>query len=163
MSFAANRIGVGPMAAVAGAMAQCVGQAGMEAGASEAIIENGGDIFVHTHRPVTIGLFPGAGQLAHELAFSIEASDTPLAICSSSGKMGHSHSLGQCNLATVVAKDAALADAAATQAANRVKTIEDVNPTLEYMAAIEGIDGILIVKQDRVGMAGHLPELVRLR
>ena len=163
MALAADRIGVGPMAAVAGAMAQCAGQAGLEAGASEAIIENGGDIFVQTPRPVTIGLFPGAGQLAHQLAFSLQGKDTPLAICSSSGHMGHSHSLGKCDLATVVAKNAALADAAATHAANRVRTIEDVNPTLEYMAAIEGIDGILIVKQDRVGMAGHLPELVRLR
>ena len=70
-------------------------------------------------------------------------------------------SLGQCDLATVAAKDAALADAAATEAANLVRAIEDVDPTLQRIAAIEGVDGLLIVKDDRVGLAGRLPKLVK--
>ena len=77
--------------------------------------------------------------------------------------MGHSESLGQCDLATVVARDAALADAAATQAANLVRTVEDVDPALERIAAIEGIEGVMIVKNDRVGLAGQLPPLVKIR
>jgi ApbE superfamily uncharacterized protein (UPF0280 family) len=77
--------------------------------------------------------------------------------------MGHSKSLGNCDLATVVAKDAALADAAATQAANLVKTEDDMNPALERIAAIEDIDGVLIVKNDRVGLAGKLPPLVKIK
>ena len=70
-------------------------------------------------------------------------------------------SLGQCDLATVVAKDAALADAAATQAANLVRTPEDMDAALERIAAIEGIAGVLIVQDDRVGLAGRLPRLVK--
>jgi ApbE superfamily uncharacterized protein (UPF0280 family) len=70
-------------------------------------------------------------------------------------------SRGQCDLATVVAREAALADAAATEAANRVRTIDDVNPAVQHIARIEGVDGVLIVKDDRVGLAGHLPSLVR--
>jgi uncharacterized protein len=97
------------------------------------------------------------------LAFALSADETPISICSSSGKMGHSMSLGQCDLATVVAQDAALADAAATAAANQVKTVDDVNPAVERMADIEGIDGVLIVKDDRIGLAGHLPSLVKAR
>ncbi len=69
-----------------------------------------------------MGIFSGTEKLNNELAFVIEEADTPLAICSSSGRMGHSTSLGNCDLATLVAKGAALADAAATQAANLVKT-----------------------------------------
>ena len=72
-------------------------------------------------------------------------------------------SLGQCDLATVVAADAALADAAATQAANLIKTEHDVNLTLERITAIPGIDGVLIVKNDRIGLAGQLPTLVKIR
>jgi len=72
-------------------------------------------------------------------------------------------SLGQCDLATVVAKDAALADAAATMAANLVRTVEQVDSALERIAAIEGIDGLMIVKDDRVGLAGRLPRLVKGR
>jgi len=64
---------------------------------------------------------------------------------------------------TVVAKDAALADAAATQAANLVNSEEDVNQALQRIAAIEGIDGVVIVKNDRVGLAGQLPPLVKIQ
>ncbi len=163
MARAAHCVGVGPMAAVAGAMAQCAAEAGLKAGASEVIIENGGDLYVRTVSPVVIGLVSGTPKLTGQLAFSLQPSDTPISICSSSGHMGHSMSLGHCDLATTVGKEAALADAAATQAANLVKTEQDVNPTLERIAAIQGIDGVLIVKNDRVGLAGKLPPLVKIR
>ncbi len=161
MDEAARLVGVGPMAAVAGIMAEFAAVAGIEAGAKEVIVENGGDVYLRAAGPVVIGLHPGTAELVGQLAFSIEADDTPIAICSSSGKMGHSTSLGRCDLATVVAKDAALADAAATRAANLVRTVEEINPALERIAAIEGVDGVLIVKNDRIGLAGRLPDLVK--
>ncbi len=163
MARAAQFVGVGPMAAVAGAMAQCAGEAGLEAGAREAIVENGGDIYLRAAEQVTIGLDTGRAKLTNRLAFSLQPHDTPISICSSSGKMGHSKSLGECDLATVVAADAALADAAATQTANLVRTAEDVDPALERIAAIEGIDGVMIVNNDQVGLAGQLPPLVKIR
>jgi hypothetical protein len=151
------------MAAVAGAMAQFAGEAGLEAGAQEAIVENGGDVYLQASEPVNIGLRTGTTDLSDRLAFSLQAHDTPISICSSSGQMGHSKSLGKCDLATVVARDAALADAGATQAANLVKTVEDVNPALERITAIEGIMGVMIIKNDRVGLAGQLPPLVKIK
>ena len=161
MARAARLVGVGPMAAVAGAMAQCAAQAALSAGAAEAIVDNGGDIYLRTVEPVVVGLGTGATGLADRLAFSIEPHETPIAICSSSGKMGHSTSLGQCDLATVIAQDAALADAAATQAANLVRTVDDVDAALERIAGIEGIAGVVIVKDDRIGLAGRLPQLIK--
>ncbi len=62
-----------------------------------------------------------------------------------------------------MAKQAALADAAATQAANLVKQVGEVDSALEQIAAIEGIDGVVIVKNDRFGLAGSLPPLVKTR
>ena len=161
MARAARLVGVGPMAAVAGAMAQCAAEAALAAGSPEAIVENGGDIYLRAQEPVIIRLDTGTDELGDRLGFSLDARDTPISICSSSGKMGHSTSLGKCDLATVVAKDAALADAAATQAANLVKAIEEVDEALERIAAIEGIDGVLIVKGDHVGLAGRLPRFVK--
>ncbi|MFC1636151.1 UPF0280 family protein [Planctomycetota bacterium] len=163
MARAARLVGVGPMAAVAGAMAQCAVEAGLEAGAREVIVDNGGDIYLRAAKPVIIGLDSGGAELADRLAFSLGPDDTSLAICSSSGRMGHSTSLGQCDLATVVSIDAALADAAATRAANLVKSVEDVDGALEQIAAIEGVDGVMIVKNARVGLAGQLPPLVKIQ
>lgn len=163
MAHAADRVGTGPMAAVAGTMAQLAALAGVKAGADEAIVENGGDIYLQTSQEVIIGLYPGAGKLASQLGFSLKPEDTPISICSSSGKMGHSTSLGQCDLATVVSTDAALADAAATQAANLVRTADDVEPTLNRISAIDGVDGVLVVKDENIGMAGQLPLLIKIK
>ena len=161
MSRAAKLAGTGPMAAVAGMMAQLAAEAAIKKQCSEVIVENGGDIYLQTTEPVVIGLYPGESEVTGQLAFSLQGEDTPISICSSSGKMGHSMSLGMCDLATVVAKEAALADAAATQAANLVKTIDDVEPALNRIARIEGVDGVVIVKDGQVGLAGKLPELVK--
>ena len=161
MARAAETVGVGPMAAVAGTMAQLAVEAALDDGADEAVVENGGDMFLVCHRPVVIGLYPGPGPLEDRLALRIAPESTPLAVCSSSGTMGHSMSLGSCDLATVAAPDAALADAAATRAANGVRTPDDIDRVLELIAAIDGVDGVLIVKNDRVGIIGNLPPLVR--
>jgi hypothetical protein len=163
MASAARLAGVGPMAAVAGAMAQLAVEAGIRAGAREAIVDNGGDIYLQTAEPVIIGLYPGDSGPIGRLAFSIQANETPLSICSSSGKMGHSISLGLCDLATVVAKDAALADAVATRTGNLVKTVDHVEQALNIIVAVEGIDGVMIVKDGNVGLAGKLPPLVKTR
>jgi hypothetical protein len=161
MVRAGRAVGVGPMAAVAGAMAQWAAEAGLKAGAAEAIVDNGGDIYLQAAEPVAVGLHAGMGKPANRLAFSLQPTDMPVAICSSSGRMGHSMSLGRCDLATVVARDAALADAVATQAANVIRTVGDMDAALERIGAIDGVDGLLIVQDDRVGLAGHLPPLVR--
>jgi ApbE superfamily uncharacterized protein (UPF0280 family) len=161
MAWAARRADVGPMAAVAGTMAQLAAEAALAAGAEEAIVDNGGDIYLQAVAPVLVALGTGTTGLATRLAFSVGPEETPLAICSSSGRMGHSMSFGRCDLATIVANDAALADAAATQAANLVKMAADVDTALERILAIEGVAGVLLVKDDRVGLAGRLPRLVR--
>lgn len=163
MARAARLVGVGPMAAVAGAMAQFAAEAGLQAGASEAIVENGGDVYLQASEPVTIGIHAGAAEVADRIAFFLEPHDTPISICSSSGKMGHSMSLGECDLATVVAKDAALADAAATLAANLVRSVGEVNVALERIADIEGVEGVMIVEHGHFGLAGRLPKLIKAR
>jgi ApbE superfamily uncharacterized protein (UPF0280 family) len=161
MAAAAAAAGVGPMAAVAGAMAQLAADAARLAGERHTIVDNGGDLFLACDRPARVRLDAGASPVGDRLAFAVQPSETPLAICSSSGTMGHSTSLGRCDLATVTAADAALADAAATLAANLVREPADVDSALERVMAVSGVRGVLIVKDDRVGLAGRLPRLVR--
>lgn len=164
MAEAADTVGVGPMAAVAGAMAEAAARAALAAGAREAIVENGGDIFLASPSAVVVALYAGDASvqpLSGRLAFRVDPARMPLSICSSSGLMGHSLSFGLCDLATVVARDGALADAAATRAGNLVRVEADIQGALDAIMAIAGVSGVLLVKGSRVGLAGDLPELVR--
>lgn len=161
MYEASQTVGVGPMAAVAGAFAETAALAAVTAGAKEAIVENGGDIFVVSEKEVCLGLFAGTSPLSGKLAIRVTPDHLPLAVCSSSSTMGHSLSLGNCDLATVFSRDACLADCAATQAANLVKTEGDIESTLAAMSAIPGIDGLLIIKGNKIGIKGRVPPLAR--
>jgi ApbE superfamily uncharacterized protein (UPF0280 family) len=161
MARASSLCGVGPMAAVAGAVAQMAAEAALKAGADEAIIENGGDIFAASKREVIIGLFAGDHPLSGRLAFRIGPELMPLSVCSSSSRFGHSMSFGDCDLAAAVSADAVLADAAATLTGNSVRSTRDVEAALRRVSGIAGMSGVLIIKEDKVGMAGSLPPLVK--
>ncbi len=163
MAAASVLTGLGPMAAVAGTLAQLGAEAAMVAGCAEAIVENGGDIFIHSNREVTIGIYAGDNAIAGKLAFQLDPAALPMALCSSSSKMGHSLSLGRCDLATVAATDGALADSAVTLVCNLIKSESDLSPVLDDVGAIPGIDGILAVKNGKIGLWGSLPKLVRNR
>ncbi|MBN1411720.1 MAG: UPF0280 family protein [Spirochaetales bacterium] len=161
MADAARKTGVGPMAAVAGSFAQAASEKALEQGAAEVIVENGGDIFLCASKEIVIGLYTGQDSPFKGLAFRLLPSYMPTSVCSSSGRMGHSLSHGNCDLATVLSPDAALADAAATLAGNLVKNEKDITPVLERISSIDGIRGVLIIKGDKMGMMGNLPELIR--
>jgi ApbE superfamily uncharacterized protein (UPF0280 family) len=162
MAKAAGAAGVGPMAAVAGSIAESAARAAIAAGAREAIVDNGGDLYVRSPRTVVVGLYAGVRSKLAGLALEVAPHMMPLAVCSSSGRMGHSLSLGDCDLATVVAADGALADAVATATANRVRSPADVETALQFALGIRGVTAVLVVQDGRVGMAGDLPPLIRL-
>jgi len=161
MHEASLKTGIGPMAAVAGVSAQLAAEAALRAGAGEAIVENGGDIYISANSQVIIGLYAGTSPLSGKLGLAVDVDRMPLAICSSSGKMGHSLSFSDCDLATVTSKNAALADAAATLACNLVKSEEVMNTVMEKIITIPGIDGILIIKNENIGIFGNLPGIVK--
>lgn len=161
MAVAANLTGLGPMASVAGTLAQIGVEAAMVEGCSEAIVENGGDMFVFSGAPVTVGIYAGRDLAGANLAFRLYPEKLPLALCSSSSTMGHSLSFGNCELATVIAREAALADSAATLACNRIHREEDLEAVLNEVGAIPGIQGILAVKNGKIGLWGELPEIIR--
>jgi uncharacterized protein len=161
MARAASLAGVGPMAAVAGAIAEAAAREALSAGAREAIVENGGDIFLVSDEEAVVGIFAGSGSLKASLALIVEPAYMPVSICSSSSFMGHSLSFGKCDLATVVAGSGALADAVATFACNSVKEVSDIEPTLDRVMSIDGVRGVILVKADKIGLAGDLPRIVR--
>lgn len=153
--------GLGPMASVAGCIAQMSAEALIAKGYKNVIVENGGDIYISMDRSIVVGLYAGTDSFADKLAFKINEDYLPVAICSSSSKMGHSKSFGDCDLASVFAKDAALADSAATMACNLVKTEDDIESVLNKTMGIKGISGVLLIKDKKIGLQGDLPELIK--
>ena len=155
MAEAAQGVGVGPMAAVAGAIAEGVGRKLM-ALSPEVIIENGGDIFLHIRKRRTVGVYAGDSPFTGRLALLIEPEETPLGICTSSGTVGPSVSFGRADAVIVLSPSAALADAAATAIGNLVKEASDIPKGIAFSQGIAGLGGVVIIKGDRIGVWGQV-------
>jgi ApbE superfamily uncharacterized protein (UPF0280 family) len=160
MLAAGAKTGTGPMAAVAGAIAQAVGR-DLAALAGEVMVENGGDVYLHVSREITVGLEAGDSPISGRLGLKIVQEDMPLCLGTSSGTVGHSLSLGRADAATVKAADGALADAAATALGNRVKSGRDLEAALDWVSGVEGVRGALIVIGAKLAAWGDM-ELVQL-
>jgi ApbE superfamily uncharacterized protein (UPF0280 family) len=161
MAEAGRKAGTGPMAAVAGAVAAGVGERLLQF-SEEVIVENGGDVFMRTRDPVTVALFAGDSPISLRVGVQIDPAGESMAICTSSGTVGHSLSRGIADAACVVARSAPLADAAATALGNRIQDRSDIDPGLKWAQSIEGVLGIMIVVGDRIGVWGAV-DLVPLR
>lgn len=147
--------GVGPMAAVAGAMAGMVG-AELLRFSPEIIVENGGDIFLKTGKNRIIGIYAAGSPFTGKLGLEIRPEMTPAGICTSSGTVGHSLSLGSADAAIIVSRSVALADAAATAVGNMIKSEEDIQTGLVRGSSIAGVSGIIIIKGERMGVWGDI-------
>lgn len=155
MIEAGRKANVGPMAAVAGAIAEYVGRELLEF-SPEIIVENGGDIFLKiTHKRV-VGIYAGDSPLTGKLGLEIKSEDTPLGVCTSSGTVGHSLSFGKADAVVVTAGSATLADAAATAICNRVKSPDDINGAIEFGRQIDGLKGIIIILGSNIGVWGDI-------
>ena len=152
--------GVGPMATVAGAMADWVSR-DLRQLSREVIVENGGDIYLASSKERTIGIYAGDSPLSLKIGIVISPDETPLGVCTSSGTVGPSLSFGKANAVCILSKSAALADAAATAVGNVVTGRHDVSLGLGRAREIEGVLGTLIVVEDKMGVWGKI-RLTRL-
>ena len=160
MIQAGRQAGVGPMAAVAGAVAEAVGRVLLDRSA-EVIVENGGDVFLKTDTPAVVGIFAGRSPLSLKLGLRLDTGAGPMAVCTSSGTVGHSLSFGRADAACVLSPDAALADAVATAVGNQVRSVADIASSVKFARRIDGVNGVLIVCGRQMGAWGAV-ELVRL-
>ena len=155
MAEAARKAAVGPMAAVAGAIAEFVGRE-LLALSPEVIIENGGDIYIKSLKKRLIGIYAGQSPLSGKIALEISGGETPMGICTSSGTVGHSLSFGKADAAIVLSRSAPLADAAATAIGNVVVQPGDIPLGIELARSIDGVSGVIIIKDDKMGLWGEV-------
>jgi ApbE superfamily uncharacterized protein (UPF0280 family) len=160
MIQASREAGVGPMAAVAGAVAEAVGR-DLSQISDEVIVENGGDIYLSTAKERTVGLYAGRSPLSLKVGVLVGPETSPLGICTSSGTVGPSLSFGKADAVCVLSDSAALADAAATSIGNVVRDENDIERGLRRGREIEGVWGIVIVGGDKMGVWGNV-RLIRL-
>jgi len=155
MVRASQLASVGPMAAVAGAIAEAVGR-DLLALSPEVIVENGGDIFLKISEKRLVGIYAGQSSFTKKIALEIMPGETPLGIGTSSGSIGHSLSLGSADAVIGLASSAALADAAATALGNMVKATDDIPKVIEQAQNIQGLSGVVIIIGDQMGVWGRV-------
>jgi ApbE superfamily uncharacterized protein (UPF0280 family) len=157
MAQATRKAGVGPMAAVAGAIAWAGVEAMVDAGAVFGVIDNGGDIALISDRPVRVGVHAGEAVLSNRIAFIIPPQEKILGICTSSATVGPSISFGCADAVTIFSSDVALADAWATSVCNQIRpddqmVLHRINP--------DEVDGVFAIMGETLVKWGNLPPLV---
>ncbi|AEV29681.1 hypothetical protein SpiGrapes_1887 [Sphaerochaeta pleomorpha str. Grapes] len=149
--------GTGPMASVAGAVAQSVGSYLKERFAlTEIVVENGGDLYIDVLEELSVKLFAPGNALSGKLSLVVDPLHSPIGICTSSGKIGHSYSFGKADAVMVACFDAALADAYATAFCNRVKTPRDVQEICNEMNQLPDIISAVVLLDDKLALCGQL-------
>lgn len=151
MSRVSHKTGIGPMSAVAGAVAKHVADF---LGTKDVIVENGGDIYAKATSDMDISVFAGQSPLSEKVGLHIPAAAFPIGICTSSGTVGPSLSLGRADAMMIVCKDVLLADSYATAFANRIQSVNDLQRVIESIQTIPEILGALAVKDDKLAVCG---------
>ena len=155
---------VGPMACVAGTISEMSLDYLMDMDSKYSIVENGGDIALVNDRTVLCGIYSENEILGNGIAFKITERKSPLGICTSSGKIGHSISFGASDSVTVISNSASVADGLATRIANDAKgqnsedRVSNAAETAESYSDL--FDGVLIICGGNVATVGRLPKIV---
>ncbi|MCF8054314.1 MAG: UPF0280 family protein [Deltaproteobacteria bacterium] len=156
MLRSARIAGVGPMAGIAGAIAEFVGRDLLQH-SENIIIENGGDIFMKIKSgSVKVGIFAGESPLSNKISLIIEAAKTPLGVCTSSGTVGESFSHGKADAVCIVAESSTTADCLATAVGNAVTSKNDIERGLSLAKKSKASMGCLIIVGDRMGCWGDI-------
>jgi len=156
MADAANRAGVGPMASVAGAFSEIVGRYLMQQfEIHELVVENGGDIFLKIERNLLMSVYAGNSPLSGKIGIEIQASESPLGVCTSAGTVGPSVSLGKTDATMIICRNTALADALATTFGNLVQKPEGVQMVTKQTERFPEILSAVIICRDKIGIRGQ--------
>lgn len=155
MCEATRLAGVGPMAAVAGLIAEQTGLF-LAHFSRDVIIENGGDIWLKASRIRKVSIYAGNSPFSQNIGMEIKPGKTPLGICTSSGTVGHSLSFGKADAVVILAASAVLADAVATAACNMVQDSNDLEKAVNWATAIVGVRGAVAIIGEKMAVCGDV-------
>ena len=162
MYEAGTMVGVGPFASVAGALAHVAALGAVGAGASNVIVENGGDLCLYGEGPFTVGIHAGSSPFSQSIGFSVMPGPSYAGLCTSSGSLGDSVSFGEADAVVAYTPDSpSIADALATSICNEVRGPEGIQRGIDRAREL-GIGGVAIIRGETMAAWGKLPELVDL-
>jgi ApbE superfamily uncharacterized protein (UPF0280 family) len=163
MAEAAEKAGVGPMAAVAGVLADLAVKDMLQAGCKVAVVEDGGEISAVSNETIDVAVAAGDEPLSKRFGFRL--TEFPIGVATSSGRFSHAFSFGDAEAAIIFCKTAGLADAAATAVCNVVKG-DDIQAAIQAglsrAQSIQGVEGVLILYKGCVGTAGKIPQIIKV-
>ncbi len=163
MAEAARKANVGPMAAVAGVLADLAVKDMACHGSKVAVVENGGEVSAISSRPIYVALSAGDSSLSRKVGFRL--TDFPIGVATSSGLFSHALSFGEAEAVTIFCKDAGLADAAATAVGNVIKGKDcrrAIRRGIRRALSIQGVDGVFIIYRGMTGIAGRVPQIIKV-
>ena len=163
MAEAAEKADVGPMAAVAGVLADLAVKAMISAGCEVAVVEDGGEISAMSNEPVDVAV--GVGDTPLSKRFGFRLTGFPVGVATSSGVFSHALSFGDAEAVTVFCGNAGLADAAATAVCNVVKGDDyqaAIQTGIDRALSINGVEGIIIIYKWFVGTGGRIPQIIKV-
>ncbi|MEM2088876.1 MAG: hypothetical protein QXF52_09460 [Thermoproteota archaeon] len=154
-----RRAGVGPMAALPGALADITLEAMLNADARIAIVENGGEIAMKMNREAIIGVYTGK-ELS--LGLILDCSQGTVGVSTSSSSVSHALSLGDADAAVTVAENAALADAVSTRVANIVESEyrDSFEKAVKLALSIRGVKGCVIYSSGLLSFGGSVKPIM---
>jgi len=163
MAQAAEKANVGPMAAVAGVLADLAVADMVAAGCEVAVVENGGEVSAVSNMPIDVAVAAGNEPLSKQFGFRL--TEFPIGVATSSGCFSHAISFGDAEAVTIFCKNSGLADAAATAICNIIKD-KDVNLAIQKgihaAKAIQGVEGALILYKGCFGTWGKIPQIIKI-
>lgn len=157
MQEAAKKAETGPMAAIAGAFAQYIGESiTNEFHPKELILENGGDDYIVIEKELISSIYAGSSPLSNKIGLKIPATFSPLGICTSAGSFGSSHSLGRADAVVIAAKNTMVADAYATALCNKIQSTADIDKVIKFVEGKPEILASVFIKDDKIAVSGKL-------
>ncbi|MEM2273087.1 MAG: UPF0280 family protein [Candidatus Bathyarchaeia archaeon] len=168
MIEASKAAGVGPMASVAGAIADLGLKKLLEMGSEVSVIENGGEVAAYTSgKEIIVSISTGEDRLSGKIGLLITREDSPLGIATSTGRANQQAiSFGMADSVTIIAENATIADAAATSVCNVVvgKDVwKSISRGIERAKSTKGVKGTMIFYRGYIGLFGKLPKIVKIK
>jgi len=162
---AAEIAGVGPMAAIPGALAEVAVREMIRQGALVNVIENGGEIAGLSSLPINVAIYAGSSPLSGYVGFQLIPDDFPVGVATSSATVSHALNFGKADAAVVIADSASMADAAAKAVCNAVQGDDEeasVQSGLEVAETLSPVRSAIVIRGKHIGTVGKLPTLLSL-